>query len=55
MQPNKPFATVTPILDGDVLAVLARADVTFTISQVQRILITVSGEGIRKVLNGLAT
>lgn len=55
MQLNKPFATVTPTLDGDVLAVLASADVTFTISQVQRILTTVSGEGIRKVLNRLTT
>jgi hypothetical protein len=50
MQLNKPFATVTPTLDGDVLGVLASADVTFTISQIQRILTTVSGEGIRKVL-----
>ncbi|MDR3661161.1 MAG: nucleotidyltransferase domain-containing protein [Mycobacterium sp.] len=53
MQLNKPFATVTPTLDGDVLAVLATADVTFTISQIQRILTTVSGEGIRKVLTRL--
>lgn len=53
MQLNKPFATVTPTLDGDVLAVLASADLTFTISQVQRILTTASGEGIRKVLNRL--
>ncbi|MEH6820078.1 MAG: nucleotidyltransferase domain-containing protein [Dietzia psychralcaliphila] len=53
MQLNKPFATVTPTLDGDVLAVLASADVTFTVSQVQRILSTASGEGIRKVLNRL--
>ncbi len=54
IQLNKPFATVTPTLDGDVLAVLASADVTFTINQVQRILTTASGEGIRKVLNRLA-
>lgn len=53
MQLSKPFATVTPTLDGDVLAVLASAEVTFTISQVQRILSTASGEGIRKVLNRL--
>lgn len=53
MQLNKPFATVTPTLDGDVLAVLASADVAFTISQVQRILANASGEGIRKVLNRL--
>lgn len=53
VQLNKPFATVTPTLDGDVLGVLARADVTFTISQIQRVLVTVSGEGIRKVLTRL--
>ena len=53
MQLNKPFATVTPTLDGDVLGVLASADVAFTISQIQRILTTVSGEGIRKVLTRL--
>ncbi|MEV0355948.1 nucleotidyltransferase domain-containing protein [Nocardia sp. NPDC050697] len=50
---NKPFATVTPTLDGDVLAVLASAEATFTISGIQRILTTASGEGIRKVLNRL--
>lgn len=54
MQLNKPFATVTPTLDGDVLAVLASADATYTISQVHRILTTASAEGIRKVLNRLA-
>lgn len=53
MQLNKPLATVTPTLDGDVLGVLASADVTFTISQIQRVLSTVSGEGIRKVLTRL--
>lgn len=53
MQLNRPFATVTPTLDGDVLAVLAAANVTFTIPQIQRILITPSGEGIRKVLRRL--
>ncbi|MET9202259.1 nucleotidyltransferase domain-containing protein [Gordonia sp. NPDC003585] len=53
MQLNKPLATVTPTLDGDVLAVLASADATFTISQVHRILTTASAEGIRKVLNRL--
>ena len=53
MQLNKPFATVTPTLDGDVLAVLASADVTFTVSEVQRILANASGEGIRKVLSRL--
>lgn len=53
MQFNKPLATVTPTLDGDVLAVIASADVPFTISQIQRIVATASGEGIRKVLTRL--
>jgi len=53
MQLNRPFATVTPTLDGDVLAVLAASEVTFTITQIRRILTTASGEGIRKVLTRL--
>src|SRR6185312_9753248 len=53
MQLNRPFATVTPTLDGDVLGVLATSEVTFTITQIQRILTTASGEGIRKVLTRL--
>lgn len=53
MQLNRPFATVTPTLDGDVLGVLATSEVTFTITQIRRILTTASGEGIRKVLTRL--
>lgn len=53
MQLHKPFAAVTPTLDAAVLMVLAGADVAFTISQINRILPDVSGEGIRKVLNRL--
>jgi len=53
MQFNRPLATVTPTLDGDVLAVLANSDTAFTITQIQRILTTASGEGIRKVLTRL--
>lgn len=53
MQLNRPFATVTPTLDGDVLGVLSASDTTFTISQIQRVLATASGEGIRKVLTRL--
>jgi len=53
VQLNKPFATVTPTLDGDVLAILARADAAFTVSQIQRVLESASGEGIRKVVNRL--
>jgi predicted transcriptional regulator len=54
MELNRPLATVTPTLDGDVLAVLARADVTFTAGQVRRVLTQHSEEGIRKVLRRLA-
>jgi predicted nucleotidyltransferase len=50
---NRPLATVTPTLDGDVLAVLASHDVTFTTGQVHRILTRHSEEGIRKVLRRL--
>ncbi|BAV39950.1 hypothetical protein SHTP_0593 [Mycobacterium ulcerans subsp. shinshuense] len=41
--------------DADVLGVLATSEVTFTITQIQRILTTASGEGIRKVLTRLTT
>ncbi|MBX7432573.1 nucleotidyltransferase domain-containing protein [Mycobacterium sp. Y57] len=54
MEFGRPFATVTPTLDGDVLAVLARDDVTFTTGQIHRILERFSEEGIRKVLSRLA-
>jgi predicted nucleotidyltransferase len=50
MELNRPFATVTPTLDGDVLTVLATHDVAFTTGQIHRILTSVSKEGIRKVL-----
>lgn len=55
MDLTRPFQTVTPTLDGDVLVVLARAaDVSFTPGQVQRVLGRHSEEGIRKVLRRLA-
>lgn len=53
MQLNRPLATVTPTLDGDVLSVLAAADMPFTVPQIQRMLTTPSAEGIRKVLTRL--
>ncbi len=55
MELNRPFATVTPTLDGDVLAVLAVHDATFTTGQVHRILTRHSEEGIRKVLGRLTS
>jgi hypothetical protein len=54
MQLNRPLATITPTLDGDVLAVLAQHEVTFTTGQLHRILGRYSEEGIRKVLLRLA-
>jgi predicted nucleotidyltransferase len=52
---NRPFATVTPTLDGDVLAVLAARDVTFTTGQIHRVLNSFSEEGVRKVLARLVS
>nr|WP_221471869.1 nucleotidyltransferase domain-containing protein [Amycolatopsis umgeniensis] len=45
--------TVTPTLDGDVLAVLANHDGIFTTGQLHRLLARHSEEGIRKVLRRL--
>jgi hypothetical protein len=50
MQLSRPLATITPTLDGDILAVLAQHEVTFTTGQLHRILDRYSEEGIRKVL-----
>ena len=50
MELNRPLATVTPTLDGDVLAVLAQHEVSFTTGQLHRVLSRYSQEGIRKVL-----
>jgi predicted nucleotidyltransferase len=51
---NRPLATVTPTLDGDVLAVLAQQEMAFTTGQLHRVLDGYSEEGIRKVLVRLA-
>ncbi|HEX3787719.1 MAG TPA: nucleotidyltransferase domain-containing protein [Pseudonocardiaceae bacterium] len=53
MELSRPLSTVTPTLDGDVLAVLARSDAAFTTGQLHRILTRKSEEGIRKVLQRL--
>lgn len=55
MEMNRPFATVTPTLDGEVLAVLAAHNVTFTTGQIHRVLSSYSEEGIRKVLARLVS
>ncbi|WP_370944129.1 nucleotidyltransferase domain-containing protein [Amycolatopsis sp. cg5] len=53
MQLNRPFSTVTPTLDGDVLRVLAGHDAAFTTGRVHRVLDSHSIEGVRKVLQRL--
>lgn len=53
MQVQHPFRTVTPTLDGDVLAVLAGADAAFTPPQVHRLIGSRSEAGVRKVLRRL--
>jgi Nucleotidyltransferase domain len=50
---QRPLATVTPTLDGDVLAVLSRSDAAFTTGQLHRVLPDFSEEGIRRVLGRL--
>jgi DNA-binding transcriptional ArsR family regulator len=47
---QRPFSVITPTLDGDVLAVLARAGAAFTPGDVARLVPDRSVEGIRKVL-----
>lgn len=53
MDLNRPLSSVTPTLDGDVLAVLANADDTFTTGQLHRLLPRASEQGVRKVLQRL--
>ena len=54
MELSRPLSTITPTLDGDVLAVLARQDLAFTTGQLHRVLSNYSEEGIRKVLQRLS-
>lgn len=54
MELQRPFRTITPTVDGDVLAVLARADAEFTPPQVHRLVGRYSVDGIRKALTRLA-
>lgn len=53
MQLHRPLATVTPTLDGDVLAALARVEAPFTTGQVHRLVPLASEDGIRRVLQRL--
>lgn len=50
---HSPFAVITPTVDGDVLAVLARADASFTPPTVQSLIGQHSVEGVRKALQRL--
>lgn len=54
MQFDRPLATITPTIDGDILMVMAAADGPFTTGQIRRTLNRYSDEGIRKVLARLA-
>lgn len=54
MDAQRPLAVVTPTLDGDVLAVFAQADTTFTTGQLHRMLPRFSEDGIRKALGRLS-
>lgn len=54
MDLGRPLATVAPTLDGDVLAVLAQHETTFTTGQLHRVLGKYSEDGIRRVLVRLA-
>jgi hypothetical protein len=49
---SRPLSTVTPTLDGDVLAVLARSDAAFTTGQLHRVLTSASEEGIARPCAG---
>jgi predicted nucleotidyltransferase len=53
MELSRPLATVTPTLDGDVLAALARTDAAFTTGELHRTVKNASEEGVRKVLHRL--
>lgn len=53
MELGRPLSTVTPTLDGDILAILATVDSSFTAGQLHRMSARHSVEGIRKALKRL--
>ncbi len=53
VQFSQPLLTVTPTLDGPVLAALALAEETFSVRQIRNVIGQGSEEGIRKVLRRL--
>lgn len=54
MRLQQPLATITPTVDGDVLAALARADQAFSARGLHRVMGRYSADGVRKALNRLA-
>ena len=53
MDLSHPFAVITPTVDGDVLAVLARADAAFTGREIHRMTESRSQSGVQHVLRRL--
>jgi predicted nucleotidyltransferase len=53
MMLESPLAVITPTVDGDVLAVLARAEASFTPPHVRALIGRHSVDGVRKALNRL--
>jgi predicted nucleotidyltransferase len=54
MELHRPFRVVTPTVDGDVLAALARVESSFTPPQLHRVIGRHSEAGVRKALHRLA-
>lgn len=54
MEMQRPFRLITPTVDGDVLAALARVQSSFTPPQLQRVIGRHSEAGVRKALQRLA-
>ncbi len=54
MQLDRPFLVVTPTVDGDVLATLARADAAFTGRGLHRLVGRHSADGVRRAVERLA-
>jgi nucleotidyltransferase-like protein len=55
MQLDRPFQVVTPTVDGDVLAALARVDAAFTGRGVHQLIDRYSVEGVRRALERLVS
>lgn len=53
MQLHRPLRVITPTVDGDVLAALARADAAFTGRGLHRVIGRYSVDGVRKALDRL--